>query len=153
MYVIDDELKAYLESGVAAVIGTADVDGRPHLAFVWGPRVHEDRHHMSVFIDAPRADVILRDIEATGRIAVIFSHPVSYRSVQLKGPTTGHREPAAEEQAWVEKHRAAFLTSTALVGDPPSTIRNLWMEEVIRIDFRVEQAFNQTPGPDAGIPL
>ncbi|MPZ98656.1 MAG: hypothetical protein GEU80_04805 [Dehalococcoidia bacterium] len=153
MYVINDELKTFIESGVAVVIGTADDEGRPHMAYAWGPRVHEDRVQVSLFIDAARSATPLRDLDANGRIAVTLADPVSYRSVQLKGRAAGHGEPVAGERAWVERHRDAFMASTALVGDAPSTIRNLWMEDVIRVDFEVEQAFNQTPGPGAGVPL
>jgi hypothetical protein len=32
-------------------------------------------------------------------------------------------------------------------------IRAIWLEEVIRLSFTAEQAFDQTPGPNAGQPL
>jgi general stress protein 26 len=153
MYAIDDELKEFVESGVALAVATSDAEGHPHLAYAWGPRVHEDRHSMTVFVDSARAATTLGDLHATGRIAVVFGDPVSYRSVQLKGQATAIGETDAADEAWVQRHREAFLISTSLVGDPPAIIRNLWMQDVIRIDLTVEAAFDQTPGPDAGKPL
>jgi hypothetical protein len=29
-------------------------------------------------------------------------------------------------------------------------VRNLWLDEVVRVTFAPEAAFNQTPGPEAG---
>lgn len=150
MYVIDDELKELLESGVAVSIGTADNNGRPHLGLAWGPRVHPDRTGLTIFLDTERADVTLGDLESNGRIAVTIADPVSYRSVQLKGRWQGASEATPEDNQWVQRHREAFLVTTALVGDPPPTVRNMWMEQVIRVDVEVDAAFDQTPGPDAG---
>ena len=153
MYVIDDDIKDLIETGAATVVGTADAQGRPHVAIAWGPRVQEDRTSVSVFLDSARAAPLLRDLQATGRIAMTVSYPVSYRSVQLKGRSTRVVAPDAEDRDWVQRSREAFMASTALIGDPPGVIRNLWMQDVVRIDFEVEHAFDQTPGPEAGAPL
>ena len=150
MYVIDDELKDFLESGVAVVVATADAQGRPHVSMGWGPRIHDDRTGVTVFLDAARAAPMLRNLQATGRIAMTVGAPVSYRSVQLKGRSTAVKEPDEADRAWVQRHREAFTTSTMLIGDPPQAIRNLWMPEVVRVDFEADAAFDQTPGPEAG---
>jgi hypothetical protein len=57
------------------------------------------------------------------------------------------------DRAYVKERREGFIVSTSLVGDPPDTIRNLWMKETIKISLRVDNAFDQTPGPEAGKPL
>ena len=49
--------------------------------------------------------------------------------------------------------REAFVVSTSLIGDPPEAIRGMWMDGIVRLAFRVERAFDQTPGPGAGKPL
>jgi hypothetical protein len=40
---IDDELKAFLESGPSVIVGTRDVGLAPEITRAWGPRVSEDR--------------------------------------------------------------------------------------------------------------
>jgi hypothetical protein len=46
-----------------------------------------------------------------------------------------------------------FLITTTLVGDSPTAMRNRWLDDIIRVTFRAECAFDQTPGRHAGIPL
>lgn len=150
---INGALKEFVESGVGVLVGTGDANGRPHLAYGWGPRVGADGATVDVFIDSLRSGQMLSDVRANGRIAVTIGHPVSYRSVQLKGRVLDHGEATEPDDDWVRKHREAFVIATSLVGDPPETIRNLWLEDVTRVSFQVEQAFDQTPGPEAGKPL
>ena len=153
MYKIDAELKEFIESGVACLVGTGNAEGRPHVVYGWGPRVRAGGAEVDVFIDAPRSATALSDLRENPRIALTLAHPVSYRSVQLKGSFRSTQEPDDEDLARVQAHRDAFLVTTTLVGDPPNTITNLWMEEVVRVSFAVERAFDQTPGPEAGKPL
>lgn len=153
MYVIDDALKELLESGVAITAATADEQGRPHLAIAWGLRVHPDQSTVTLYLETARSAFTLADLRSTKRIAVTVAEPVSYRSVQLKGRQVLICDATEDDHAWVQRHREAFMVSTALVGESPVAVRNRWMEDVFRVDFEVEQAFDQAPGPEAGKPL
>jgi hypothetical protein len=154
MYRVDEALQEFLESGVAVIVGTADSDGRPHVRPGWGPRVHPSRTRLSVFMEAERAPVPLEDIASTGQIAVTCSDPITYRSVQLKGHGGAVSDVTSDDEEWVARHRAAFIAAVAVVGDAPQGARNRWIEgPLVRFDFDVERAFNQTPGPGAGGPL
>lgn len=153
MYSIGDELKEFLESGVATIVGTGDANGRPHMAYGWAPRVAGREGVVEVFLDRERADQTLADLRANGRIAMTVAHPVTYRSVQLKGRFRESGEPNDADKEWVHRGREGFSVSTALVGDPPGVIKNMWLEETVRVAFEVDGAFDQTPGPEAGKPL
>jgi hypothetical protein len=152
-YKIDKALKEFVESGVAVLVGTGDDAGKPHVAYGWGPRVRAGGATIDVFVDSLRAGQTLANLRANGRIAVTVAHPVSVRSVQFKGRVRDQGQPDERDNAWVAKQREEFVVSTALIGDAPATIRNLWLDDVVRISFAVEQAFDQTPGPEAGKPL
>lgn len=152
MFRIDKDLKEFLQGGVAVVVGTGDNSGRPQIAWGWGPRVL-DASTVEVFLDTERAEKTLANLEANGQIAVTFGDPVSYRSVQLKGTFKGSRPTTAPDIEWVNRHHDAFSATTALVGDPPETIRNLFLDDFVCVSFSVTRAFDQTPGPDAGKPL
>jgi hypothetical protein len=149
MYRIDAALKEFVESGVAIQVGTASDAGKPHAVSGWGARVNPDGS-MSVFIEAKRAPRPLANLATNPKVAIIFGDPISYRSVQLKGRWRSTAVPSDADRDWVSRHRDLFASSTSLVGDNPNSIRNLWMDDVTRIDFEVEQGFDQTPGPEAG---
>jgi hypothetical protein len=153
MFVISADLKEFVESGVAVLIGTVGSDGGPRLAYAWGPRVHPDGQRVTVYVDEPRAAALLEGRALNPQVAATFTDPVSVRSVQLKGRILDVGEPTEAERAWVTRHREAFTASTSLIGDPPNVIRNLWMDRTVRVEFTAERAFDQTPGPNAGVAL
>jgi hypothetical protein len=152
-YRIDGPLKELVESGVAVLVATGDAQRRPHVAYGWGPRVREDGSTIDVFLDASRAERTLSNVRGSGKIAMTVAEPVSMRSVQFKGSFRETGTATPEDAVWVQRHRDAFVVTTSLVGDPPDKIRGMWMDEVIRVSFTVERAFDQTPGPNAGRPL
>jgi hypothetical protein len=150
---IDADLKEFIESGVAVLVSTGDGERRPHVAYGWGPRVRDDGRTIDVFLDAARSGQTLANARQNGKIAMTVAEPVSVRSVQFKGVFRDTGDATAEEADWVRRHRDAFVVTTSLVGDPPEVIRGMWMEEVVRLSFTAERAFDQTPGPNAGRPL
>jgi hypothetical protein len=68
----------------------------------------------------------------------------------LKGRILESGEPTAEDREWVERHRNAFAAQTEVLGVPRSLISKLFTEDLVKIRFAVQQAFDQTPGPGAG---
>src|SRR5262245_58356941 len=152
MFRLDEALKAFLHSGIAVQAGTADQNGRPHVTWAWGPRVNDDGT-LSVFLDTARAGRTLANLAVNRKVAVICADPIGYRAIQFKGQWLSASAPSDAERGWVQRHRELFASNLALVGDSPAGIRNLWMENTTRIDFTLEAAFDQTPGPKAGQPL
>jgi hypothetical protein len=151
MFKISDELKDLIESGVAVVVGTAGAGNRPHVVPAWAPEVGDDRRTLAVYIEAARSRDVLADVAETGTMAVTIGCVITYRSIQFKGRCRGTRMATPEEGAWIEKHFELFRSATALVGDPPGTIRNMRMTDAMRrFELDVASAFDQTPGPDAG---
>ena len=105
----------------------------------------------------PNADDWIRQdqvtITFTGSYADGDADPITYRSVQLKGAWLSTSGATEEDHAWVKRHRELFASNVVLVGEGPEAIRNTYMSDIIRIDMRVDAAFDQTPGPEAGKPL
>jgi hypothetical protein len=153
MYRIDDSLKEFVESPVAVIVGTGDDRGRPHVGGGWAPRVLDDRSTIELFLDTERAHFTLADLQANGRMAMTLADPVSYRSVQFKGTFTHSRPLTDADAEWVRSHREAFAAAIAIIGDPSAVIEGLWMDDITHVAFKVEAAFDQTPGPEAGRPL
>lgn len=152
MFVIDSEMKAFLQGGVASQLGTASAEGRPNAVNAWGPRVNEDGS-LTIFIDTVRAAGPLSNLATNPRAAVIFADPITYRSIQLKGRWRGASRPTPEEERWVARHRDSLSAALAVIGDDPESKRNTAWDDLTRIDLDVDHAFDQTPGPQAGRPL
>ena len=87
---------------------------------------------------------------ASGRSVVVR---INDRGPFVKGRIIDVGEPNEAENTWVARHRDAMTVSCSLIGDPPHMIRNIWLDPTVRIDFDVERAFDQTPGPTAGSAL
>jgi hypothetical protein len=147
---IDDRLKLHLESGVAVVVGTRDAGSSPEITRGWGARVLPDNSSMEVFVSRSAGAATLRNLQDNGEIAVVFCLPTSYKTVQLKGHIAETGEPTQAHCEWVERHKNAFATEAESVGVPRSLISNLICDDLVRIRFVVQQAFEQTPGPSAG---
>jgi len=156
---IDDELKAFLESGPSVVVGTRDLALVPEITRAWGPRVSEDRRSVSVCVPLATSARTLDNLASNGRIALACALPTNVRSVQLKGTCTDTTEPDAADLAAVENHRNAFAARNEQIGVPRQLVEVLWRRELetspvlVKICFVPEQTFDQTPGPDAGLPL
>jgi len=155
---IDDELKAFLESGPSVIVGTRDVGLAPEITRAWGPRVSEDRRSVSVCVPLATSAKTLDNLADNGRIALACALPTTVKSVQLKGTCIETSEPDAADLAAVEAHREAFAARNERIGVPRHMVETLWRRELetspvlVKIRFVPEQAFDQTPGPDAGSP-
>ena len=155
---IDDELKAFLESGPSVIVGTRDVGLAPEITRAWGPRISEDRRSVSVCVPLATSAKTLDNLADNGRIALACALPTTVKSVQLKGTCIETSEPDAADLAAVEAHREAFAARNERIGVPRHMVETLWRRELetspvlVKIRFVPEQAFDQTPGPDAGSP-
>ena len=153
---ISDELRALIEGPVSVLVGTRDSRLVPEITRAWGPRVSEDRQSVSLCVPLATSRKTMDNLEANGRIAVAFALPTNYRTFQLKGRHAKIAEPDTTDLAAVERHRDAFSTVNAPLGQPREIIEAFWRAEIetsavlVKILFVPEEVFDQTPGPGAG---
>jgi Pyridoxamine 5'-phosphate oxidase len=153
---IDDELKAFLEGPLSVLVGTRDSRLVPEITRAWGPRVSEDRKRVSLCVPVATSRKTLDNIEGNGAIAVAFSLPTNYRTIQLKGRRATAAEPDSTDLAVVERHRDAFAAVNEPLGQSRQRVEAFWRAEIetsavlVKILFVPEQVFDQTPGPGAG---
>lgn len=153
---ISDELKTFLEGPVSVVVGTRDSRLVPEITRAWGPRVYDDRQRLSLCVPLATSRKTLENVESNGEIAVTFSLPTNYRTIQLKSRHATAAEPDGADLAMVERHRDAFAGVNEPMGQPRQAVEALWRAEIetsavmVKIVFLPEQVFDQTPGPGAG---
>lgn len=151
---IDDDLRDLVECGVAIVIGTHDRDLVPEIARGWGLHVLPDRATIEVCVGMPSSRRTLDNLSADGRVAVTCVRPMNYRQVQFKGRLAGTAEPTPEDRERVERHRRAFAIEVDHVGIPIPLSPGFWSYDdpaaMVKLRVAVEEAYDQTPGPNAG---
>jgi hypothetical protein len=152
-FLADADLTAFLQSGVAIVVGTRDRRLAPAIARAWGGRVGDDRKTVEVFVAQSHAGRALDNLRENGCIAVNFCLPLTYRSVQLKGRCTSIGEVSESDSVWIERHLDTFVAIAGQIGIPPHVIRNLAGLNFVRVAFQVDEMFDQTPGIGAGKPM
>ncbi len=141
------------------VVGTRDSAFVPEAVRAWGPCVGRDRRSVSFCVALATSGRTLNNLRDNGRLAATFALPTNYKTIQLKGRFVGTARPNRQDLAAVERHRNAFLASTERIGVPRRFTEGLWQRELtesavmVKIRFLIDQAFDQTPGPDAGSPL
>ena len=144
---------------MSVVVGTCDSACVPEAVRAWGPRVGRDGRSVSLCVALATSGRALSNLRDNGRVAVTFCLPTNYKTIQLKGRYVGTERPKGQDLAAVERHRDSFLASAARVGVGRRLIEGLWQKELVesavmlKIRFVAEQAFDQTPGPDAGAQL
>jgi hypothetical protein len=155
---IDDALKAFIESGVSVVVGTRDEGLVPEIVRAWGPHVSRDRRSFRLCVPEATSVRTRTNLVGNGRIAVACSLPSNYETVQLKGRHLRTTKPDAEDLCRVERHRELFAGVNESIGIPRARVEAFWRRELagspllVTTDVVVHAVFNQTPGPEAGAP-
>ncbi len=153
---LDENNTAFVQGGVSVVAASCDADGLPSIGRVTGCRVSSDRRRVSVFVAKAQALALLADVRAGRHIAVVFSRPTTHRTLQLKATDAELRPITAAEPALVSRYVDAFAAELVALGHDDDQARALCagaQDELLAIDFTPGAAFEQTPGPRAGMPL
>ena len=147
---IDPELAAFLEGGVAIHVGSRNARLEPNGARAAAVRVDADGVHLSVYMAAVAAERVLPDLRANGAAAVAFARPVDDRACQVKGDLVDERAATPDERGLVENQWRRFLASMAAIGIPQAVTQGwaIWPAVVLRL--RASAVFEQTPGPGTG---
>jgi len=92
----------------------------------------------------------LQCVAATKRLAVTANHPATNCSTQLKGTTIEARLARDDEAPFVRERLDAFANMLDALGVPRRIAHSVAHWPAFAIRMRVEQIFEQTPGPKAG---
>ena len=149
------DLVAFLQGGVAPIIGVRGADGRPLVGSAAACRVQEMRV-VRVFLDRVRNAALLDAVAQGSAVAATFSRARDHRSIQLKAPYAFLREvesadlPEIARQCTILRDELVALGYTraqaiAYTAFDPSGLA--------LVEFTPERVFTQTPGPGAGAEL
>jgi hypothetical protein len=147
---IPEELVEFFDSGVTLLVATVDVALHPEVVRGAGASMQGDRSGMTVYLNEALAARTVANLEATGSVAVCFTRPIDYRSVQVKGRATRARAVLESERPRIVRYHDALVEALYLVGVTRAASRRVRHWPCVAFDMVVEEMFHQTPGPGAG---
>jgi hypothetical protein len=102
-------------------------------------------------VAAPEGSPARANVRANGAVAVGFSPPTIARAVQIKGVATSVAEPDADDLERVDRHVGRFVAEVVRIGGPEHVARRMFVRVgLLALSFRIDEVFDQTPGPTAG---
>ena len=150
---LNDEQVRFIESGVSISAASRDVRRVPSVSKVVGCRVAADRRQVTVLVDAAQAGQLLRDVDVSKALAVVFCLPSSHRTLQLKGRDARQVALAPGDAELAAHHREAFAEDLLPLGYALPFARathEFQVEQLRALCFTLSDLFEQTPGPNAG---
>ena len=150
---INSQLAAFLQEGLAIHIGTRNERLEPNGARAVALTVEADGIHVIVYVAKVAVTRLMPDLESNGHAAVTFVRPVDERASQLKGTFVSARAAKASERDWVMSQWDGFLRSLEVIGIPRTNLTKWATWPAVAIRLRTTALFDQTPGPHAGTPL
>jgi hypothetical protein len=155
-YLLNEDDAAFLQSGLSISIASRDANNVPSVAKALACRVSPDRRRVTVYVSTTKAAQVLRDIEASGVLAAIFTRPSTHRALQLKGRDPVIEPIRPEEAAYVEADVERFVADIVAIGytkEEGHAYVGYGQGETIAVRFTPTAGFVQTPGPKAGARL
>jgi hypothetical protein len=139
-----------LETGLSILVGTVDVQGTPSCCRAVAIRSEDELETVTVYLPIATSHQIIQNIATTGRLAIAAAHPMEHCATQLKGMTIETRLAREDEASFVRGRLDAFADVLDSIGVPKGLTRAVAHWPAFAVSMRVEQVFEQTPGPNAG---
>ncbi len=139
-----------LEPGLSVLVGTTDLQGMPSTCRGIALASQEDLRLVTVFVPVATSHETIQNIAKTKRLAVTATHPIDHSSTQLKGTAVDVRLARDDEAAFVRARLDAYADVLDTVGVPRRLTRSVTHWPAFAVSVRVDQIFDQTPGPNAG---
>ena len=139
-----------LEAGRTVLVGTADARNNPSCCRAVALASSDELATATVYIPMAASQQVIQDLATSKRIAVSATHPLDHCSIQLKGTAIDVRLARDEEATFLKTRIEAIAEVLNIVGVPARVVRGSAYWPAFAVTLRVEEIFEQTPGPHAG---
>ncbi|MFZ2825790.1 hypothetical protein [Hydrogenophaga sp.] len=153
---LNRDLLDMMARGVSVIVSACGHDLTPSVMRALGSQVSASGDFITVYLGQRPSAQLLRDVAASGRMAVVFSEPSTHRTVQLKTHHARMREARPEDATVLQRYRLAMQQELGGLGFGPAFVSAMFahtLDDVVAVEFTPDEAFDQTPGPRAGQPL
>jgi hypothetical protein len=150
----DQATKDFLHSGCALLICTVGRNGQPRAGRAWGLTVVDAEAGVLRLLLEGDDPVTVANVRAGNPIAVTATSVSDFHSIQFKGRGLTVEDPTPADEAKRDQYTADFLQDVYLVNGYPMDVMQRWAgRPVVPCHVVVDCAFDQTPGPSAGVAI
>jgi hypothetical protein len=147
---------ALIAKGVSAIVAACDAGLRPSVMRAVGSTVSPDGACITVYLMRQQSGQLLQDISRSGRLAVVFSEPSTHRTLQVKADSVQARPAHESDLPVLRRYRESMERELGLIGFAPQFVRAMLAfrpQDLVALSFAPREAYDQTPGPRAGMAL
>lgn len=143
---------AELQHGVlVAHVGTRDSKLRTREIHCWAVTIDPPSDLVTVFVSEKLSGPTLSNVADNKKMAVVITDPLNHNSYQVKGDYISHHACSDTEHEKIKEKISNFYDGYLQpFGYPPEITSTFAYKPFVAITFKVNSAFNQTPGPNAG---
>jgi hypothetical protein len=146
-----DEFEAMIAAGSGLVVATVCPDGSPRVCRAWSA-VTVDRAAGRFRVSVTADDPITVENLSAGPVAVTAADVRTLRSLQMKGRAVTVDLPTEDDLAEAERQTDVFFrVVSATDGIPVELLRRITPHRVVMVEVQVDERYDQTPGPSAGV--
>lgn len=136
--------------GTSIYAGTVGIDGSPigcrGIALV----SKDDLRTATVYVPMATSRDFMTGLAASKRLAIVSTYPPDHGTTQVKGTTTAIRLAADDERELLRQRLDKFAEVLNTIGYPLRVTRAITYWPAFAIELKVDELFEQTPGPKAG---
>ncbi len=149
--VIPAELVDFIHGAYVMFVGTRDERLRPSISWVFGAVADAGKDTITFFLPNVEGESILNNLSHNERVALtITDTPTHHHSIQFKGKRIETRPSTEKEMVYQDNYKVRFIEHFRKMGVPDEFFGGFVYYPSTAVTFRVEEVFNQTPGPGAG---
>jgi hypothetical protein len=142
-----------LEPGLSVIVGTADAHGVPSCCRGYAIRSDDDLQTLTVYVPVATSHEVIRSLAISKKLTVASVQTVDHSATQVKGTAIETRLAREDEASFVSGRQEAFADALVVFGVPRRLARTLVHWPAFAVTLRVEEIYEQTPGPKAGTRL
>ena len=143
-------LQRCLQPGLSIVVGAADAQGMPTCCRAFALRSQDELKSVTVYVPIATSHETIQALATTGRLAIGATWPADHSATQLKGVVTDTRLAREDEAAFVRDQIRVWSDVLAEFGVPKRLSSRATYWPAFAVTMRVEEIYEQTPGPKAG---
>ena len=142
-----------LEGGTSVLVGSVDATGAPAACRAVAIASKDNLATLTVYVPVATSRETISNVATTKRIAVGVTHIPDHTSVQFKGTAREVRLANDSEEKMLSERIEQFADALNVIGLPRRITRNMAHWPAFAIEVQIEETFEQTPGPNAGVAL